>query len=117
MDNPLFKRFAIYAVIGVSIFVLWQGYAIFHAASIIDPSLREQINRQKQVDIVVTLGFRPQPIHTRIFQNFGAVAGVDATRITLLRVPADRVSDLARYYWIEKIEPIPGTQSDQVQTS
>jgi hypothetical protein len=74
----------------------------------LDAALAAALERQPTVDVAVTLGFKPEDFHIRVFQAHGVVSGVQGTTVLLNRVPADDVRQMARYYWVRRIAPQGG---------
>jgi hypothetical protein len=82
----------------------WQAYLAVSVSRRVDASLMRALDRGGVVNVVVTLGFAPEDFHIRIFQGHGIVSGVRGTTVMLNRVPVDDVRQIARYYWVQRIE-------------
>ena len=73
----------------------------------VTPEVQEAMAAQQYVDVSVLLDFQPEDFHIKYFQSLGTMSGVDGTRIKLRRVRIDRMRDLAKNYWILRIELMP----------
>ncbi|MFA7437729.1 hypothetical protein [Castellaniella sp.] len=60
----------------------------------------------RRVDVLVTLRFPPERFHIQKFQEFGRVSGAAGTTVQVRGVPPDRLTQLARPFWVAKVEPI-----------
>lgn len=89
------------------IVIAWGGFSLWQniqAPGKIEPALLEIMKQAKYTPrIEVDLGFTPEDFHITYLQRFGAMAGVEDQRIFLIQVPAERLWDLARVYWIREI--------------
>lgn len=103
MTSRLARRFGIYLAVGLFATAAWSAYVRLAAPAKIDEALVKQISTRDRVDIMVQLGFSPEQTHIKIFQDFGAVVGVNKNELTLLRVRSDDVSRIARYYWVRRV--------------
>ena len=83
----------------------WEAYLALSAPGRLDPALAATLERERFVDVAVTLGFPPEDFHIRVFQDHGVVRGVRGTTVLLNRVPAEQVRRIARYYWVRRIAP------------
>ncbi len=72
----------------------------------IAPVLQTDLARGGTVDIAVRLPFKPEQFHINLFQQVGTVQGVQGNVVLIRRVRTADVERLARYYWIQKIDPI-----------
>jgi hypothetical protein len=87
--------------------LLWLGWEVWltvGAARRLDAGLARELEGGGLVNVAVTLGFAPEDFHIRIFQGHGIVSGVKGTTVLLNRVPASDVRQIARYYWVQRIE-------------
>jgi hypothetical protein len=82
----------------------WEGYLAVGAARRLDAGLAREIDRGGLVNVAVTLGFAPEDFHIRIFQAHGIVSGVNGTTVLLNRVSAGDARQIARYYWVQRIQ-------------
>jgi hypothetical protein len=74
------------------------------AARRLDAGLARELERGGLVNVAVTLGFAPEDFHIRIFQAHGVVSGVRGNAVLLNRVKPADVRQIARYYWVGRIE-------------
>lgn len=56
-------------------------------------------------DLRVTLRFPPERFHILAMQRLGRVSGTEGNTIEVRGVPAARVREIARYYWVKQITP------------
>jgi hypothetical protein len=54
--------------------------------------------------VVEQLTTPPEQFHIKLLQGYGTVSGVGASTIVLQRLPAQRVTELARLYWVARID-------------
>lgn len=62
-----------------------------------------------QVDVWVDMPFEPEQFHRETLATFGVYSGRDrddATRIRLRNVGQQDVDRIARFFWVESIEPV-----------
>ncbi len=101
------RRFVIYVIIGLSLWLGWEAFARLKAIGTMTPELAQLVKEGRQVDVVVELGFEPEAIHLRLFQKFGRLVGVDKNRVHILDVSPPKARILARYYWIRQLDVRP----------
>jgi len=98
-------RRTLLALVGVLLFYsLWEGYGRATAGARLAPEVREAMQGGRGVDIVVRLPFAPEQFHVKLFQGYGTVSAVRESAVVLRRVPPARVDELARFYWVERID-------------
>ena len=81
----------------------WEGALALTAPGRIEPALVPILGAAHPVNVAITLGFRPEDFHIRLFQGYGVVSGVEGTTVLLDRVRPDDVRRIARYYWVRRI--------------
>jgi len=86
----------------------WQGWLWWQAGVKIPLDLRAHAASRATVDLVVTLRFPPERFHILMFQRFGRVVGTEGRTVELRGVPASRIREIARFYWVERIAPAAG---------
>jgi hypothetical protein len=106
MSEQLLRRFATYVIVGLVAWFLFYTYTALTAPGKIDEALVQEMGQKARINVVIELGFKPEQLHIKIFQEFGAVVGVDKNKVTLLRVDTNDVRKLARYYWVDRIRGI-----------
>lgn len=92
--------------------VILGGYAAYGRLTApyrIAPVLQADLARGGYADIAVRLPFKPEQFHINLFQKVGTVRGVRDDVVLIGRVHAADVERLARYYWIQHIDPLPAT--------
>jgi hypothetical protein len=82
----------------------WEGYGRLTAADRMTPAVRAAVETGGLCDVVVELTTAPEQFHIKLLQSYGTVSGVGAANVVLQRVPAQRVAELARFYWVARIE-------------
>lgn len=93
-------RIILLVVLGL---ILWQGWLSIDAALKVGHQFPAEARR---VDVLVTLRFPPERFHIQQFQEFGRVSGASGTTVQVRGVNADQLTQLARPFWIAKVEPI-----------
>lgn len=84
----------------------YMAYGRLTAPSRIAPALRAELASGGYVDIAVRLPFKPEQFHINLFQQVGTVRGVQGNVVLIGRVRTADVTRLARYYWIQHIDPL-----------
>jgi len=101
--SALRHRTALFLLVVTILWSGWEGFLAATAPRRLGPGLREALDGDKAVNVVVTLGFAPEDFHIRLFQEYGVVSGVRGTSVLLNRVrPAD-VRRISRFYWVRQI--------------
>ena len=99
-------RRTLLALLGVLAFcALWEGYGRLTASARLAPEVRQVLNDGGRQDVFVRLDAPPEQFHVKLFQGYGTVSAVREDGVLLRRVPAERVAELARFYWIAGIDP------------
>ena len=100
------RRTVIAALALVLIVVAWQAYGLIMAPSKLPTDLQASLaaGQQSSYDLVVRLPFTPRQFHIKLFQSYGRLAGVDGTAVYIRDVPAEKVPEIARYYWVERVD-------------
>lgn len=84
----------------------YTAYARLTAPGRIASALEVELARGGYADIAVRLSFKPEQFHINLFQQLGTVRGVRGDVVLIGRVRAADVRRLARYYWIQHIDPL-----------
>jgi hypothetical protein len=84
----------------------WHGWLAYQAAGKLPPDLAAYVSPRGTVDLRVTLRFPPERFHTLMMQRFGRVSGTEGDTIEVRGVPAGRVPEIARFYWVKRITPL-----------
>jgi hypothetical protein len=96
------------ALVIVLLIAAWQGWLWWQARAKVPPDLLAYASARDSVDLVITLRFPPERFHILMFQRFGRVVGTDGRTIELRGVPAARIREIARFYWVERLAPVAG---------
>lgn len=97
-------RFLLAAAVVV---VAWQSWLALAADRKLPPNLQASVSPRGTVDLLVTLRFPPERFHILMFQRFGRVSGTEGNAVEVRSVPAGRVREIARFYWVDTITPLP----------
>jgi hypothetical protein len=92
----------------VLLVLVWQVWLWWQARGKIPPDLQAQTTQQATVDVMVTLRFPPERFHILIFQRFGRVVGTEGRTVEVRGVSSQRLREIARFYWVERIAPAAG---------
>lgn len=97
-------------VIVLLLYLLWQAWLMIEAPGKIVPGLDRTVSQRGTVDLLVTLPFPPERFHILTFQRYGRVSGTSGNTAEVRGVKLEAVSDLARYYWVRRVEPTPDSR-------
>ena len=61
-----------------------------------------------ELNVAVTSKFPPEEFHISIYQRLGSMRGVEDSTAFLHSMTPANVAYLSQYYWIDKIDLIPG---------
>lgn len=95
----------------VLLYLLWQVWLTLNAPHKIAPDLLRTASSRGTVDVLVTLPFPPERFHILTFQRYGRVSGTLGNTAEVRGVKLEVVRDLARHYWVRRLEPTPDSQS------
>jgi hypothetical protein len=99
-------RRVLWAALGfVLVVALWEGFGWVTAPTRISPELQAALDRKESAlyDVAVSLPFAPRQFHIKLFQSYGIFAGSQGTTVLIRRVPPDRINEIARKYWVQRI--------------
>jgi hypothetical protein len=99
------SRFARTIAVILALVIAWQIFLTVRAVGRVDPALEAQVSEGEPVRVTVVVGFEPERFHTLFLQSYGRVVGVSDNEVSLRDVRPESVAQLARVYWIERIEP------------
>jgi hypothetical protein len=102
--SALRHRTTRFLIVVVLLWLGWEAWLSVGAARRLGPELRRELDGGGLVNVAVTLGFAPEDFHIRIFQGHGIVSGVRGNAVLLNRVKPADVRQIARYYWVGRIE-------------
>lgn len=86
------------------LYLLWQVWLSLVAPHKVSP----EIERGKpRVNIMVSLPFEPERFHVLMFQQYGRVSGTVDKSVEVRGVPPNRLNEIARHYWVSRIDPLP----------
>ena len=102
--RPLRTLLAGVAVLAVAIF----GDDVYGIASAGGKAPAVLTETAEPVHIVVEMSFEPERYHLERLSSLGSYAGRDRekSRIRLLNVSQDHLTDISRLPWVTKIEPV-----------
>ncbi|MFA5663403.1 hypothetical protein [Castellaniella sp.] len=93
-------RIVLLVILAMLLWQVWLGMAsVWKVSDQFPPDAR-------RVDVLVTLRFAPERFHIQKFQAFGRVSGAAGTTVQVRGVPPDELTDLARPFWVAKVEPL-----------
>jgi hypothetical protein len=85
----------------------WNVWLTIQAPRKIDRSVVAAIAQgAREVDLLVRLNFPPERFHVVQLQRYGRVAQSQGDSLDLRGVRAERVEDVARYYWVAEVRPV-----------
>lgn len=89
------------------VYLVWKLWLALAAPAKISP----EIERDKpRVNVLVTLPFTPERFHVLMFQRFGRVSGTLDQSVEVRNVDPTRLNEIARYYWVSRVDPLPTDQ-------
>ena len=85
----------------------WQAWLAIAAPG----KISDDIDRgSRRVNLLVTLPFTPERFHVLTFQRFGRVSGTQDQSVEVRGVDPARLNEIARHYWVSRIDPLPTDQ-------
>lgn len=90
--------------IGIVVIVGWHIWLASQAPMKMPGDLQNRASARGTVDVRVTLRFPPERFHVLMFQRFGRVSGTDGNSVEVRSVPVHRVREIARFYWVRRID-------------
>jgi hypothetical protein len=84
--------------------VAFNVYTMAAAPGKIDDGIEDAVDARGQVDVRVWFGFEPERYHILQLQKYGRVSGSDERSLELRATTQEEVRELARTYWIQRIE-------------
>lgn len=91
------------------LFGLYWGYGYLTGPSRITGRLQARLNENPaEVNITVTTEFPPEEFHIATYQDIGSMRGVIDSTAALYSMTPSNVVSLSQYYWVEKLDLIPG---------
>lgn len=98
----------VFAVVVLAVLIFGVGvYGELTADSRMAPEVKAALSTQRYLGVAVVLDFPPEDFHMKYFQAVGTMGGVNGTTVLMRRIMADQVRELARHYWIRRIELLP----------
>jgi hypothetical protein len=97
-------------VILLLMYLVWQTWLTIAAPRKVAPGLDRMVSKRGTVDLLITLPFPPERFHILAFQRYGRVSGTSGNTAEVRGVKLKAVSELARYYWVRKVEAIQDSQ-------
>jgi hypothetical protein len=88
---------------------LWLGgdaCGTLTAPSRLSPDVRAALLAGRVQDVAVTLPFRPEQFHIRLFQEHGTVSGVSGNTVLVRRVAPESLREIAKNYWVQSIDAL-----------
>jgi hypothetical protein len=96
------SRFKV-ALAVVAALVGWQIWLSATASAKIAEGIPED---RRRVDVLVTLSFPPERFHIQKLQAIGRVSGTKGNSVQVRGVNRAELTDLARPFWVERVEPL-----------
>lgn len=94
-------------VAAIVLFVCWQAWLSFAAPG----KVSAEIDRSRsRVNLLVVLPFQPERFHVLRFQQYGRVTGTTDDSVELRGVRPESLNEIARYYWVSSVKPLPPEQ-------
>lgn len=84
----------------------WHLWLANQASVKMPPDLTAYRSARDTVDLRVTLRFPPERFHVLVFQAFGRISGTEGDAVDVRGVPATRVWEIAKLYWVKQITPL-----------
>jgi hypothetical protein len=106
----LLARLIVTALIVIAALNVLPLYGQLTADAKIDPALQKQLgDGSPAYSVRVDMDFPPEYFHIRKLQAIGTVAGVQGDTVRVLQLTPDEVHQIARFYWVKKVEPLDNT--------
>ncbi|TCR64197.1 hypothetical protein [Bosea sp. BK604] len=86
----------------IAAWLAWQAWLFAVAPAKIAAGFPDR----QRVSALITLPFSPERFHVLIFQRYGRVSGTDGNTVELRNIDKDQLGAIARYYWVQRIEPL-----------
>lgn len=100
----------VFAALVLAVLIFGAGvYGDLTADGRMAPEVKAALNTQRYLGVAVVLDFSPEDFHMKYFQAVGTMGGVNGTTVLMRRIMADQVRELARNYWIRRIELLPAS--------
>lgn len=100
----------VFAALVLGVLIFGAGlYGDLTANGRVAPEVRAALSNQPYLGVAVVLDFPPEDFHMKYFQAVGTMGGVNGTTVLMRRIMADQVRELARNYWIRRIELLPAS--------
>jgi hypothetical protein len=97
-------------IVVVVAYLIFQAWSVVQAGPKIDNRIPQLVDQRGRVNVRVELNFRPERFHILTLQDYGRVTGTDGNTVEVRGITLDGVRDLARKYWVRRIEPLPEGQ-------
>lgn len=88
-------------------YLLWQAWLSLAAPHKVSAEIERGTPR---VNVMVSLPFEPERFHVLMFQKYGRVSGTVDKSVEVRGVPPNRLNEIARHYWVSRIDPLPPDQ-------
>lgn len=82
----------------------WEVWLSLAAPGKIAPGFKANVEK---VDILVRLPFAPERFHVLALQKYGRVSQAEGNSIEVRGVNKANLLDVARPYWVIRVEPLP----------
>jgi hypothetical protein len=103
------RRSVVATAMLVLFLLVWLVWTTAAAQGKLSPEVRLALAEHGQVNVAVRLGFEPERFHMTYFQDRARVVGVKGEWVYLENVDAGTIEDIARQYWVEAIQLVPGS--------
>ena len=88
----------------VLVFGGWEVYGQASAPGRLSPAVQEALRGGDLLNVVVRLPFAPEQFHIKLLQSYGTVSAVQSGSVTIRRISPDKLRELAKSYWIRRID-------------
>lgn len=104
MRRLLSHKSVLLLITSLLLFGGWEVYGRLSAQTRLMPAVHQALERDEQLDVVLKLPFAPEQFHVKLLQRYGTVSGVQSNTVIVRRVPPDKLKELGKSYWIERID-------------
>jgi hypothetical protein len=104
MRRLLSHKSVLLLITSLLLFGGWEVYGRLSAQTRLMPAVHQALERDEQLDVVLKLPFAPEQFHVKLLQQYGTVSGVQSTSVIIRRITPDKLRELSKSYWIERID-------------
>ena len=104
------RRDILFIATALLVWAAWEAYGYSTAPGrMTDAVVAALAQDPKSVDLLVTAKFPPERFHSNLYNELGSQRGTEGATTRLAFVTPSNARWLARQYWVEKIDLMPGT--------